>query len=123
MTAAAGAVTYTVPLNAAVAAIIFGAFLAVMFGALIGMCATLAAARPRLARTHARLHRLSWALRHLADGFRDADGLWEGAEVAAHLEGVLAEAVEHPLDEVRLGWRARLNAARLRRRDKHGGAR
>lgn len=117
---AAGAAAYTVSLHAAVAAIIFGSFLAVVFGALIGMCTTLAAARHRLARNHARLHRLTWALRTLADGFRNSDDLWEGGEVAAHLEGVLAETVQHPLDEIRLGWRAHLAAARLRRRARGG---
>lgn len=77
--------------------------------------------RQRAARRDAQLYRLDWAIWDLAERYRADAGLWEGTEVAAHLEGVRAEGAEHPLDGMRWGLRARITALRLRMRS--GGAR
>lgn len=70
-----------------------------------------------------RLHRTLWAIDDLSRRLRETADRWEGEEIAVVLDEITETSRPHPLDGVRLGLRARLAAARMRRRDKDGGAR
>lgn len=114
--------TEIIPVRDALEAVLLTAVAGVLVGGVAGAVAAHALGRRRARQDQDRLHRVGWALSHLADRFRETDGRWESGEIVALLDNIIDVGRRHPFDGVRLGLRARLAAARIRRRA-DGGAR